>query len=242
MRRVAPFQPDDLAELDELLLRAETVVAMEDVQDGNDRPGMIAMRHDVDHDLNAAVKLARWEAERGYRATYFILHTAPYWQLKEQLRPSLELIAELGHEIGIHTNALAVALATGADPGEVLEAAIAELRSYGHPVRGVVGHGDPLCHTARFVNDEQFVECARPSFGEPGRELQAGDVRVQLAPRPLADFGLDYCAIHLRRGFMLSDSGGRWSTPFDDAAAGFPYGGQLHILQHPCWWAEALPG
>src|SRR6185295_7735468 len=108
----------DLAELDMLLLdRAKAVIAMEDMHDGNRDPNTIAMRHDVDagHALATAVRIAEWEAHRGYRSSYYILHTSPYW-LAPGFRESLEQIANHGHEIGIHANALAEALRTGRDP------------------------------------------------------------------------------------------------------------------------------
>ena len=41
--------------------------------------GDLALRHDVDSRLDSALRLARLEHERGLRATYFVLHTAPYW-------------------------------------------------------------------------------------------------------------------------------------------------------------------
>jgi hypothetical protein len=73
------FTEDDLDNLDAFLKTATAVVPYIDVQRNNAPPGSIAMRHDVDHDINKALRFAEWEAERGYRATYFILHTAQYW-------------------------------------------------------------------------------------------------------------------------------------------------------------------
>jgi hypothetical protein len=42
----------------------------------------------------------------------------------------------------------------------------------------------------------------------------------------------------LSRGTYLSDSGGRWSQPFEQIAA--ERVGQLHMLVHPDWWGEAF--
>ncbi|MEE9131736.1 MAG: hypothetical protein V3T84_17105, partial [Phycisphaerales bacterium] len=39
----------------------------------------IALRHDIDHDLDLALEMAHHEHERGIRATYFLLHTCDYW-------------------------------------------------------------------------------------------------------------------------------------------------------------------
>lgn len=263
MRSRAPFQADDLAEMDDrLLAEASAVVAMEDVHDGHRDPRSIGLRHDVDagHALGTAVRIAEWEADRGYRSTFYILHTSPYWNAPGFVA-KLDRIAELGHEIGIHTNALAESLRTGEDPDLILEGAISELRAYGFRIRGVAGHGDPFCNRDRgegevtFANDEQFVECARPKEGPPDRVITRGNISLQLAPRRLADFGLDYEAIIAAYPwpFRISDSGGRWLNPgWEETIVKWTYERglgvteessgcrQLHFLWHPDWWAEAF--
>lgn len=243
MRPGAPFQADDLAELDDRLLQqAEAIVPMQEIEAAG--PTAIGMRHDVDNLLPPAVAFAEWEAERGYRATYYILHSAPYWADKDALQAALERIADCGHEIGFHTNALATALRTGQDPAEIVAEALAELRGYGYPVKGVVAHGDHLCHAVPggFVNDELFTECVRPTYGDPERTLEHQGRQVTIRRVSWADFGLEYDPNWISRALELSDSGGRWHSNFDDVVAAFPYPtGQLHALIHPCWWAEAFP-
>lgn len=255
MRANAPFRRADLEEFDERLLsRASAVVAMQEVHAGNRRPDVIGMRHDCDagHSLATAVKIAEWEAERHYRATFFVLHTSPYWRYPE-FRESCERIAVLGHEIGLHVDCLAEALKTGRDPYLILEDALDELRSYGLPVRGVVGHGNPICYRDKaedepgFANDEMFVEHDR---GDQNRLLWRGEHRLQLSPRPLADFGLDYDALWagLPYPFRCSDSGGKWLNPgfeecvdnFTAYRAGGPGARQLHFLWHPDHWLHAF--
>jgi hypothetical protein len=232
------FQSEALLALEGLYERTVAVVAMDTIYDGATHPHMIGLRHDCDNAMYPAVEMAMWEAERGYRSTYYILHTAPYWHDKPLLRRSLEQLAGLDHEIGIHNDALTVALETGRDPNEILHEAIDELRSYGHTIRSTVAHGNGLCGIARYVNDEMFKSCSRPTYGNPNRVLEHRGRRVPLRPTPLSDFGLDFDANWLSRGDYLSDSGGAWSQPFDEVAAAFPSRGQLHMLVHPCWWGE----
>jgi hypothetical protein len=238
-----PFTHADLAEFDERLLsRAEAVVSIRDSIGANNQT--IGMRHDVDNELAPAVAMAAWEAARGYQATYYILHSAPYWDNKYRLQSALASIAGNGHEIGFHTNAIATALRTGRDPVEIIEEAVAELRGYGYDITGVVAHGDNLCREVEggFVNDEIFAECVRPAYGDHGRVVEHNGVRVDLGDRvPRARFGFEYDPNWLHRAHSLSDSGGWWQSPFDEAADAFPYeSGQLHILQHPCWWRSAF--
>lgn len=237
---MSTFRPDDLLALEELLEKASAVVPMEDVADGFADHRMIGLRHDCDNVILPALDMAVWEADRGYRSTYYILHTSPYWQQKSGLQSALEVIASYGHEIGIHNDALTVALETGRDPADVLHEAIEELRGYGHDIRSTVAHGNALCHVACYVNDEMFVGCQRPSYGAADRTLEHGGRSVQLSPTPLAEFGLDFDANWLSRGDYLSDSGGAWSQPFHQVAKTFPSRGQLHILQHCDWWSAAL--
>lgn len=238
MRAEAPFQPDDLEHLDTLLSRADRVVPMREIAAGDTAPGVLGLRHDVDNVIAPAVAMAEWEAERGYRSTYFILPTAPYWRQKEMLEESLHAIADCGHEIGYHLNAVTAAIETGRPVHEIIEETVGELRGYGFPVTGVVAHGDQACYRHNFINDEIWLESPRPSYGAPDRVI-AGSVR--LAPVPRETFGFTYDPNWLPRAEYLSDSGGRWSRPFDDVAEGFPYGGQLHMLVHADHWPQAFP-
>lgn len=264
MRAHAPFLADDLEELDAAFLaKAARVVAMEDVVAGDRAPNVIGLRHDCDSrdSLATAVQMARWEQERSYRSTYYVLHTSPYWKAPHFPR-MLEQIASCGHEIGIHANALAESLRTGEDPDLILDRAIGELRDLGYPVRGVAGHGDPFCNRdcaegeITFANDEQFVECRRIAEGPPDRVITRGAIERKLAPRPLADFGLEYEALWCAYPFpfRISDSGGKWLNPgFDETAQTFAEQldvtdlpkatedpRQLHMLIHPDWWGDAF--
>lgn len=248
MRTHYPFRRDDLRELrEELLEHAEAVVAMREIAAGERHPNVIGLRHDVDNVIEPSVELAEWEQRHGFRSTYYVLHDSPYWN-SPALRPALEEIAGYGHEIGIHVNALAVALEQRDDPHIVLASALARLRRWGHTVTGIAAHGDPLCYSdeaktrLRFVNDEIFTDCPRPEVGSPRRRLEHRGFQLQLRPIPLADHGLEYAVERLPRSLYLSDSGGRWSVDFDALCDRFPdENGQLHILVHPCWWLHAFP-
>lgn len=245
MRAHVPFLPADLEALEALYEKAAAVVPMEDIFGAIEHEWpvneyVIGLRHDCDNVIHPAVEMAKWESDRCYRSTYYILHTSPYWNDKSLLRSSLETIASCGHEIGIHNDAITVALETGRDPASVLAEVTDELRSYGHEIRSTVAHGNRLCHIARYVNDEMFTTCARAAYGSPHRTLEHRGVRVPLRPVPLSEFGLDFDSNWLHRGDYLSDSGGAWSQPFQEVAEAFPSRGQLHILQHPDWWHEAF--
>lgn len=236
--------PDDLRALDELLVQAERVVPLWDVYAGDRGPGVIGLRHDVDDNplaFETAIAFAEWEFANGYSSTYFLLHGSHYWTPENLER--VPRFVELGHEVGIHVNALAVALLTDGDPHAILFAALEELRATGANVRGAVAHGDALCHASRFVNDELFVESARSDYGRPDRFLRHGNVVLPIEPVSRTTYGLEYDANWLPRDDYLSDSGGAWSAPFAGVAARFAAGGvHLQMLVHPDWWVDVFVG
>ncbi len=246
------FGPHDLERLARLLERADDVVPIREAfarrADWPER--FIALRHDMDHDVENSVRLAEWESQRGFRSTYYVLHGDWYWGGPAARQPStfvlraLDRIASLGHEIGLHNNAITIALLTGDDPHAVLDRDLSALRQHGFDIIGSVAHGDPLCHSVGYVNNEVFTECARPAMGTADRLLtyvdsaSGGPRSLRLQPRSMAEFGLTHEANYIGHTIYLSDTGGHWSVPFeqvDERITG--EGGFLQALVHPVWWA-----
>lgn len=61
------------------------------------------LRHDVDLSLEAAVEVARIEAQIGVSSTYFVLLTSDYYNpLSSTSRKMLEELLKLGHSLGLH--------------------------------------------------------------------------------------------------------------------------------------------
>jgi len=242
VRSDLPFQREDLFELDSALLsQADRVVPMRDVFKGDTGPRVIGLRHDVDDNLGSfdtALRMAEWEFEQGYSSTYFLLHGSHYWS--DEWLCAVPRLEELGHEVGIHVNAIAEALRLRTDPHIILTEALSELRATGVRVVGCVAHGDqPICRKANFCNDELFTESARPALGAPDRLIEYEGVICPLIPVSRKAYQLEYDPNWLSRGDYLSDSGGRWSQPFEDVAGRFGER-QLHMLIHPDWWSEAF--
>ena len=213
---------------------------MRDVFKGDTDPFVIGLRHDVDDNpgsFETALAMAEWEFEHGYSSTYFLLHHSHYWD--EDMFVRVSEFEELGHEVGIHCNAIAEALRQDRDPHMILADALTELRSAGVRVVGSVAHGDQLCHKACFINDEIFLESPRPDYGERHRFVEWEGVIIPLSQLPRRAHMLEYDASWLTRANYLSDSAGLWSQPFDEVCADFG-AGQLHVLIHPDWWTQAF--
>ena len=253
LARRRAFGPEDLAALDAILRNAEAVIPVREYMalppEGHS-PRLVVLRHDTDSDIDGAVRFAEWEAARGYRATYFVLHTDWYYRGGVDGPPSryvlraLRRIRDLGHEIGLHNNAITAALRTGRDPVEVLDAELAYLRRAGFDVTGTSAHGDALCRALGYNNGEVFVEAVRPQNGPPARAIEGIDpasrraVRCDLRPVPMASLGLTYEANFVQNRYYLTDSHGRWNRPLAVAAAEFARrDAVLTFLVHPAWWA-----
>ena len=65
-----------------------------------DHPG-VWWRHDVDHDLGCALRMAELEVEYGIRATYYLRPGGPDYGLAELTETAGRLV-RLGHRIGTH--------------------------------------------------------------------------------------------------------------------------------------------
>ena len=255
LARRRAFGPADLERLDAILRQAESVVSVRTLLElpaGQRSPRLVVLRHDTDNDIDNAVRFAEWEAARGYRASYYVLHTDWYYRDGFAGPPSryvlraLERIAHLGHEIGLHNNAITVALRTGRDPVEVLSTELEHLRRHGFDVTGTAAHGDALCRTCGYNNGEVFIEAARPAHGPAGRRIACEDpvsgaaLRTELQPVTMASLGLTYEANFIGNRYYLTDSHGRWSRPLDMAAREFERrDAVLKFLIHPRWRAFA---
>lgn len=65
--------------------------------------GDLFLRHDVDLSLEAALAMAKLEADTGARATYFLMTESVFYNLASpEGRAALERLRSLGHRIGLH--------------------------------------------------------------------------------------------------------------------------------------------
>ena len=210
---------------------------------------VLLLRHDVDHDDETALKMAGWEAERGLRATYCILHSAHYYGKfsegrylrSRQLVHLCEKLHALGHEISFHNNLAVLAIEHAVDPAQVLRDELEFLRGLGIPVVGTATHGDRLCHELNFRNSEIFREAVNAEFGGP-REVRGSRGSVRLGELAYRDFDLLYEAYDVHRDLYITDSGGHLRCVRDTPGRRHfgrvnPCSGHvIGILTHPIWW------
>lgn len=211
---------------------------------------VLLIRHDIDHDIENAVRIAKWEAGNGIKSTYCVLHTAWYYGdfvanrylHSTLLEESIKEIQSLGHEINLHNNLITLGLQEGVDPSDVLWDELCYLRSQDIVIDGTSTHGDKLCRQLDYRNFELFAESVGSRFGGPrlvtnpetGFSVETGRLSYK-------DFGLSYEAYDLRRDLYVTDSGGRMRR-HTDAAGRRDFGrdgenGRVAaLLTHPVWW------
>jgi hypothetical protein len=193
---------------------------------------ILGLRHDVDLRIDSALRLAELEHERGLRATYFVLNTAPYWR-KPGLLDALLRLQELGHEVGWHNDLVSMELVDGTDTVDYLRRELARLRGAGVDIVGTAAHGSIWCHVLGFDNNAFFTDF--PEVKQPATTIRTG---------ALADFGFDYEAYHLGEDRYYSDSrfdvhGRRWHPSFLDLDEVEPAAGAIALV-HPCHWDASV--
>lgn len=118
------------------------------------------LRHDVDYSPAAALDLAREEAGRGLRATYFLLPNGRHYNL---LSPEFAGVAQelvsLGHELGLHYDTRFFAAFPRRRWKRLLETQAGLLEALGGaPVTSIAQHqpllsgADPFRRGTRFLN------------------------------------------------------------------------------------------
>lgn len=98
--------------------------------DGRLGDGDVALRHDIDLSLDAAVAMAQIEAEVGIESTYCVLLTSPlYNPLEGEHREALTEIASLGHDVIPHVSTHAYWSDGEIPDAEAIERRVAEEQS-----------------------------------------------------------------------------------------------------------------
>ncbi len=220
------------------------------------------VRHDVDHDLKTAIKMAHIEHDLGIRSTYFLLHPGDFGQTRNyygaivrgRIVPSAgmqaaarELVA-LGHEVGLHNDLVQLSMKTGRTIEELLGEQLEIFAALDIPLSGTASHGSRFAREHGFVNYEIFTECLPK--GEVPRSIVFDEHREQaLFDVSFRQLGLNYEAYSIPRDCYISDSGGRFSVGatrllhVDPASIRASLADKRRVvaLLHPDWWQSTQP-
>jgi hypothetical protein len=214
---------------------------------------VIGLRHDVDNDLNAAFQFSQVEYNLGFRSTYFILHTAPYYlensnnmaSHTEKIIPILKRMQnERNFEIGWHNDLVTLQVVYNINPVTFFHEELRWLRSNGLKIYGTAAHGSNYCKTLHYMNFYFFEECTYPIV--PNREnnitVKNEGKLYTLIKGKLGDFDLKYEAYFLNNNKAYSDAtitnGIRWNIGMLNLNKLEP-GDRVIVLLHPIHWHKA---
>ncbi|HLN55102.1 MAG TPA: T9SS type A sorting domain-containing protein [Bacteroidales bacterium] len=214
---------------------------------------VIGLRHDLDNNLDHAFDFSDTEWNLGFRSTYYILHTAPYYLKNESdkaihnenIIPILQRMQNERHfEIGWHNDLVTLQLFYNIEPVEFFRNELKWLRSFGLNITGTASHGSPYCHSYHYLNFYFFEECTFPPVAgyENNVTILKDGKFINLNKGKLKDFGLKYEAYFLNNNKYYSDAsftnGVRWNIGMLDPGQ-LNAGDRVIILLHPIHWHKA---
>lgn len=219
----------------------------------NNNKIVIGLRHDIDNDLNIAYQFSETESKLGFRSSYFILHTAPYYLANpnnmaihnQNIIPILKTMQDDKHfEIGWHNDLVTLQLIYNINPVAFLHNELNWLRSNGINIIGTAAHGSNYCKVYYYMNFYFFEEFTYPVV--PNREynitVPIGGKNIDIMKGKLSDFDLEYEAYFLNNNKAFSDAtitnGVRWDIGMLDLNQ-LQAGDRVIILLHPIHWHKA---
>lgn len=191
------------------LARTHALLRFVDVKDGLPAQPFVILRHDVDYSPRAALELAKLEAAEGWRSTYFLLPSGPYYNLLEPETASLpRQLVDLGHEVGLHYDVRLLRVLPAHDGDRLLEAQVDLLISLGVPhVVSIARHQPALTGEDPFGLRTDYLNAYHPRF--------------------------------IRDMTYVSDSCRAWRDAAWQLLAEGPLPDRLQLLLHPVNWAQA---
>jgi hypothetical protein len=226
------------------------------------------LRHDVDHDLETALGMARLENGLGIKASYFFLPPGDYEKSEnyygalvgnrivhsERFRKVVTEIYALGHEVGLHNDFLQLSARLGREVADLLAGEIAYLKGLGIPVHGTASHGSGFSRKQKFVNYDIFAQCRKNNSVSKTIALEGGR-EFTLFTVDMADLNLAYEAYHIARDTYIADTGSRMTlnkVELQDIAPQrlvdeIADRRRVVVLIHPEWWhlkdeVQHIPG
>ena len=178
-------------------------------RDWKDKERCAILRHDIDYDVDCALKLAEIEADEDIQSTYFVLLTSDFYNPhSSDVREKLKRIDALGHEIGLHYDELSYKDAI-ADEEKITNNIIYE----GKILADIIG------------KSVSVVSMHRPSKG-----ILDADLKI---PGFINSYGYEF--FHDFK--YVSDSRRRWREPIDEYIGQESFD-KLHILTHAFWYKK----
>ena len=174
------------------------------------------MRHDIDFDLEKALKIAEIEADSGVTATYFFMvRTNHYNVFSREGAETVSRILDLGHHLGLHFDCAAYR-----DDSRV-------------PAEGGCGRLCQACSAEAMMLQNWFGKAVSiVSYHRPNKIVLSGEPALSM---PLQH---TYMPLFVHDLCYRSDSRGEWAFGDPTQSVAFKEGRPLHVLTHPIWWND----
>lgn len=170
----------------------------------------VILRHDIDYDVDKALKLAELEGANGVKSTYFVLLTSSLYNVFDRTTSEkLKKIRMMGHDIGLHYDEVRYPDAAG-DATAVVKTIQAE---------------------AAVLSDALETDIGCVSMHRPSKAILEADI---LIPGMINSYGKEF----FNDFKYLSDSRKRWREPAKDIIKSGTFQ-RLHILTHAFWYDES---
>ena len=180
---------------------------------------IISLRHDVDDNINASVKLAYLENKYVIKSTYFILHTAKYYGVtnrgyfkrNDDVLYYIKKIQDYGHEIGWHNDLVTLQIMYGLDPREFLKTELGWLRDNSISIAGTTSHGSDFCHIYHYVNSYFWKEVKGSSEGDyyNWEYIKKGFTTFKIEKDSLKNYNFEYEGVLMHSDYFLLIAIGR---------------------------------
>lgn len=209
---------------------------------------VISLRHDIDYDINSALRFARREHKLGVRATYFVLHTADYYGVTSvgitTRNPSVykylrKIQNEYGHEIGWHNDLVTLQVIYNIDPEKYLKNELKRLKSNGIHISGSAYHGSEYCYKYHYLNSFFWKNYGPSSIFYNYNSVPVNGQNIIIKKYVNSDFGFTYEAGKLNFNHFYADvfffNNKRWHMNMEDWSSLKP-GDRVIILTHSALW------
>ncbi len=161
---------------------------------GPEEERRLSLRFDVDVDPLTALRLARYNAQAGISASFYLLHSAYYYgRVKEGIFYRNPLLAGwlrgflvAGCEMGLHADPFPFYEKHGIDGAAAVREEIEWMRSQGIPVRGTTGHNSFPVYGAESFEIFKGREIWKR------RNFKKGGIRIPLGELDEQELGLTY--------------------------------------------------
>ena len=205
---------------------------------------VISLRHDIDDNINAAVKFAYREHKYGITGSYFVLHTAKYYGQKvgsdfvrnDNVIYFLKTIQDtFGQEVGFHNDLVTLQLMYEIPSREYLKEELSFLRGNGINIVGTTYHGSPYTYIYHYSNSDFWTEYSTTA----DEYITKGFKTIKVEKDSLPSYNFLYEGGMLNQDYFFADTyfidGKRWNMDMVNFDTIKP-GKKVIILFHPQHW------